>query len=83
MIYILTEQLMNGTVTMATYTYGVEAPDFEQAVLKIRDRLPTAAINMKYDKENYYSYVIPSTPGDSISFPVHGIMRRQVLKMIE
>jgi len=54
MIFILTEQIMNGTVTMGIFTSGIEADSFEEAkdILKHLPKMKTACITQD-DFQNF------------------------------
>jgi len=54
MIFILTEQMMNGTVTMRIFTSGIEADSFEEAkdILKQFPKMKTACITQD-DRQNF------------------------------
>jgi hypothetical protein len=58
MIYILTEQVMNGTVTMKSNTTLIEADNFDSAYKKLQG-LPNwnMATNI-YDTDNHVGYTI-------------------------
>jgi hypothetical protein len=75
-MYILTEQIMNGTVTMQIISTGVEAETFEDAIIKIKN-LPNFPI-MTIQKENNseFSYYI------SGQFPCFGRMENKILRVI-
>lgn len=75
-MYLLTEQIMNGTITMQIISTGVEADIFGYAIAKIKD-LPNfvkATIHTENDLE--FSYSIAG------QFPCYGRMENKVLKII-
>ena len=79
MIFILTEQAMNGTVTMAISNFGIEAYTFENAIEQIKKftLFPYFEHITETDKE--YSFILPETKN---SLPVIGIMKNSPLEMI-
>jgi hypothetical protein len=84
MIFVLTESLMNGTVTMSVITTGVQAGDFEQAKAKIKD-LPNVRsfATIKTDNSEVFQFVMYSAkPGDPFAFPCHGNMSNKPLTII-
>ena len=76
MIFVLTEQHMNGTVTMNTMVVGVDAKDFKTAVSKVKamGNVHRATIHLEDDRQLYYSI-----PGHC---PVVGNMRCEPLKIL-
>lgn len=77
MIYVLKESQMNGTVTMSTKVYGVEADTFADAMAvvegKLKERVPNAEVALSADA---LSYRIDST------LPIIGSMGREPLVML-
>jgi len=71
--YILTEQIMNGTVTMKTITTLVEAETFDGAKDKLRNRITTNPLTINHsvdeDSVDRFSFTIPGA-----ELYVHGRM---------
>ena len=78
MIYLLTEQVMNGTVTMDIMTTGIEADSFDAAFEKLThfENWHLATNIQKDDKQ--VSYVIPDTAD---GFGVGGSMKNEPLRI--
>ena len=78
MIYLLTEKVMNGTVTMDIIATGIEAESFDAAFEKLThfENWHTATNIRKDDKQ--ISYTIPD-PVDG--FSVYGSMKKESLKI--
>jgi hypothetical protein len=63
-IYLLIEQLMNGTVTMNIYPSGIKAESFADAVLKLKEKIEKIEnirqnkVDIKSDNDNEFSYTI-------------------------
>lgn len=55
MIYIVKEMVLNGVTTISTHVAGVEAGEFNDAALWLRDHLaktaPNAVVQFTHDKE--------------------------------
>ena len=45
-MFVLTEQIMNGTVTIATDSHLIDVPTFEEAVKFIQDRAATQGLKL-------------------------------------
>ena len=76
MIFILTEQVFNGTVTMSVIPTGVEADSFKEAVNKIKDKLKSIPHEIKRDDDDVFRY---STEGD---FPLVGYVTKKPLEIL-
>jgi hypothetical protein len=78
-IYIVTEQVMNGTVTMNTMVSGIKAKDFRWAVLKLKRKLAKFQFPSKIytDSDTEFSYSI-----NGQEFPLFGRMTDKPLKII-
>ena len=76
MIYILKESMMNGTVTIDTYTTGIEADSFPEAIKRVL-ALPNmnAAKNIK-ETINDISFNFDG------HFPVYALMDSTPLKVL-
>ena len=78
MIYLLTEKVMNGIVTMDIIATGIEAESFDAAFEKLTHfENWHLAINIQKDDERVY-YTIPD-PVDG--FGVYGSMKKEALKI--
>ncbi len=76
-MYLLVEQIMNGTVTMQIISTGIETQTFEDAIMKVKN-LPNfskASIHTENDSEFTYSI-------GNQQFPCYGRMENNVLKII-
>ena len=77
-MYILTEQVMNGTVAMSTTAIGVDAPGWTEAVLKLRSCFaPGGTVQIHEQNADVFAYTVPGG-----SFPVYGRMENKPLKVI-
>ena len=80
MIFIVKESVMNGTVTISTTVFGVEADTFLDAAFKLQriltDRLPSATITLV---GSVLSYSVPT----NVPFPIVGSMDNTPLEMLE
>jgi hypothetical protein len=62
-IYLLVEQMMNGTVTMEIMSSGVKASSFIEAVSKIKEKIKSmeiSTLNIRTDNNDEFSYIINS-----------------------
>lgn len=90
MIFILKEQVMNGTVTMTIMVTGIEADSFEEAVNKFKKHTKSNNINIIVlgdvvsilnGKCPYtFSYTIPSGFGNN--FSIFGSIEYKPLKIL-
>ena len=85
MIYILTEQIMNGTVTIDTSVTGIEAVDFEEAKHKLKvaagdNGIGEHGVEMENerDADDGFRYVIRGG-----TFPVVGRLSNKPLRMLD
>ena len=80
MIYILNEQIMNGTVTMKILTKGIKANTFDEAIERLK-QFPnfSFARNIEQDKDSF-SYCIP--PKDNEVLFVIGLMKSEPLEIM-
>ena len=78
MIYLLTEQVMNGTITKDIITTGIEAESFDAAFEKLThfENWGQAVNVAKDDKQ--VSYTIPGSSG---GFGVWGLMKNEPLRV--
>lgn len=67
MIYVLTEQFMNGTVTINVHISGIEADSFAAACKKLREFENWHLAENITQTANEISYTIPSTEGYGLS----------------
>ena len=78
MIYLLTEQVMNGTVTMDITTTGIEAESFGAAFEKLTHfKNWHLAVNIQKD-DKQVSFDIPDPAG---GFGVWGSMKKEPLEI--
>jgi hypothetical protein len=86
MLFLLNEQIMNGTVIMSILSTGVEAPGFEGAKEKIRANIAAAKkasdeefrCDIHQDTDSEFSYTI----GAFTHFPCYGRMENKPLRVI-
>jgi hypothetical protein len=79
-MYILTEQVMNGTVTIETITMLVDAPDFQSAKDKMKALLEIKKVEWRgkfsvsffYDTDDLFQYSIKGG-----KFPTYGRMENK------
>ena len=75
-MYILTEQIMNGTVTMEILSTGIDAKTFEDAVKKVKNLPGLSKATICADSESGFGYLISS------QCSCYGRMENKVLKII-
>ena len=80
MIYLLTEKVMNGTVTMDIIATGIEAESFDAAFEKLThfENWHTATNIQKDDKQIGYT-ICPAIAG---GFGIYGSMKKESLKIM-
>lgn len=79
MIYLLTEQVLNGTVTMSINSTGIEAGNFEEAVEKVKKMDENDKfVNVFQDEKTFSCYVLQ----ERSIFQVLCIMKNEPLKII-
>lgn len=85
MLFLLNEQIMNGTVTMSILSTGVEAKDFSGAKDKIKANIDAAKkaadefiCSVHQDTDTEFSYTI----GALTQFPCYGRMENKPLRVI-
>ena len=78
MIYLLTEKVMNGTVTMDIIATGIEAESFDAAFEKLThfENWHTATNILEDDKQ--VSYTLPDPAG---GLGIWGSMKKEPLKI--
>lgn len=81
MIFILNEEVLNGTVTMSIHSKGIEAETFEEAVEKLK-RSFTEKIIIHENYDNNYSFNFSVIQPDPTSFQVVGRMENKPLEII-
>jgi ribosomal protein L11 len=76
MIFILLEQVFNGSVTMSVSPTGVEANSFKEAVTKVKKELKTLPhkVEIKFDDDDKFQY--------SIEHDLVGRMKKTPLKIL-
>ena len=79
MIFILTEQVLNGTVTMDVMVSGVEATSFTDAVATLCSICEKRGLKMQNERRGEKSFAY-SLPG---KFQIYGHMDGKPLKMLE
>jgi len=77
MIYILTEEILNGTVTMDIVIKGIEAECFEDAKSEFKKRFGDK-IEIYREDDEYLSYSVPQNG----IFKVEGRMKNKALELI-
>jgi hypothetical protein len=80
MIFILTEQIMNGTVTMDILTTGIEAESFEKAVEKIKKLSNFKNVTIHVDTDTMFDYTFPKNGNND--FPIFGNLQYKPLNII-
>lgn len=80
MIFIGIDSVMNGTVTMENYTYGVEAASFEEAKNIIINQFKNTLQVITNTKE-FLSYKVIQPEGQKFTFNVFGIFRNKPLNI--
>ena len=80
-MFLLTEQIMNGTVTMQVVSTGVEAETFKDAIMKVKNELKKGLLNFSKmailtETDFEFSYSINQ------QFPCYGRMENKVLSII-
>jgi hypothetical protein len=78
MIFVLTERIMNGTVTMGVITTGIEADTFEGAINKVKGFQNFSSAIINEEAEHMFTYHINNDSG----FPVYGLLDDKPLKII-
>jgi hypothetical protein len=78
MIFVLTERIMNGTVTMGVMTTGVEENTFEAAINKVKNLKNFSSAIINEETEHVFTYHINNDSG----FPVYGLLDDKPLKII-
>jgi hypothetical protein len=78
MMFLLTESILNGTVTMSVHGVAVDAPDFASAKAKLKamPNMVNAAIHT--DSDEVFSFSIPQQD----VFGCFGHMENKPLKVI-
>jgi hypothetical protein len=71
MIYILTQQFMNGTVTMGITTLGIEAGNFEEAKGKVKKLSGMAKATVTEDDEETLCFCLPEVIGTMENTPLN------------
>jgi hypothetical protein len=73
MIFVVTEQVMNGTVTMAVITSGIEAETFHDAVEILKQQRGFDKAIIKEETPEEFVYNLPQC---------FGIMKSEPLRML-
>lgn len=83
MIYILTEQAFNGTVTMGVTTTGVEADSFREAVDKVKETIKDCHHSVSEDTEERFSFYLTQEKNEDGFYFGHGAnINSKPLKML-
>lgn len=77
MIFIVTEHIMNGSVTMDTMVTGVEADNFDAAVEKLKAHPEVSRAKIIVNSEDDFQYRIAG------EFPVWGRITDNPLTMLK
>lgn len=77
-MYLLTEQLMKGTVTMQTFPIGIDTPTFAEAVIKVKTSKYFSSATIQVDNEYGFNYII-SKPD---YYTLHGRLENRPLDVI-
>jgi hypothetical protein len=72
-MYLLTEQFMNGTVTLSVLSTGVDAETFKEAIEKIKKLDGFAGVTNVTETDVDFSYSLPN---------IIGRMKNEKLKII-
>jgi hypothetical protein len=76
MLFALSEQMMNGTVTLSVVVSAVEADTFPKAIAKIKAQPGFTGAQVVQEDHSVFSYSIKG------SFSVYGRMTEEPLKII-
>ena len=80
-MFALTEQVMNGTVTMQIITALIDKPTFEEAVHYFKEKYGNeAGIEIKLEDADNFAYVIPQKSDEL--FSVYGYIAKAPLKVL-
>jgi len=80
MIYLVTEQMMNGTVTMDIGAYGIEANNLDEAYEKLEKRKWWNRVTYMRRTKQRIDFGIPAPPG---GLAVWGSMKNEPLEVIK
>jgi hypothetical protein len=58
-IYILNEEVMNGTVTIQILTSGIKAKNFKEAVEKLKNEILKTPVDNVNETDNSFSFSVP------------------------
>lgn len=83
MIFILTEQVMNGTVTTSTIVTGIEADSFAQAVDILKQQPGMVNITVTKETEQEFSYHMKSDLQMRYNLYVTGNMNYKPLTFLQ
>jgi len=75
-MYILVEQIMNGTVTMQIVSTGIDAPTFEEAIKKVKNMKNFGKATITSETDKIFHFVLQG------NFPCYGTMENKVLELI-
>ncbi len=78
MIFILTESVMNGTVTMDIITSGIEADTWEEARAVLKSLPGVRSADIRTDDNTEVTYY-----KDAMTLGVQGIMKNEPLNMVD
>lgn len=78
MIFIVTEQIMNGTVTMDVMAYGIEENSFGEAKRYLRRVVATKGGEITHADNDRIDYSI----SQKSDFTLYGSMKKQPLKIL-
>ena len=83
-MYILNENLLNGTVTIDTYTTLVNTDSFDKAIQKIKDSYLNKTVNLVIIEENddIFRYYHETSNNDDMYFKLFGVMRNEEARTI-
>jgi hypothetical protein len=82
MIFILNEQVLNGTVTMSNVITGIEAENFIEACKKLKTFKSFTEGFAEITKENHNEINFKVTQDESTSWTVFCEMKNQELKIL-
>lgn len=79
-MFVCTDQIMNGTVTMETVTALIDKPTFKEAVQYFKEKCVDKIGVIFEDTEDRFSYSVRQEP--SAMFDVVGSISKEPLKIL-
>jgi len=85
MIYLINEQVLNGTVTISINSMGVEANNFQEAVKKLKnsETFKNGICKIMYENDEEITYSVPQEENEKgFRYSVYGTMKNKQIKLI-